>query len=193
MIHDRFCCNRRSAAATSLRPAGSPLGPSTYCTSTHRVLTAPRAGLATRLSDFATNRHASCGQALDMAGPTIIMSLRPVLFLSSTEARCAFSRDLRGNSGTVLSNHCGSLKAVASMSDVSFMRRMERNEFRRQAVVRSRTVELARGNERGAASRSTPHGTSCIFSRCRRGRGRCGRLCCRFAEQSEVRLVLLRD
>ena len=57
IIHEHFCCNRRSAAATSLRPAGSPLGPSPYCTSTHRVLRAPRAGLATRLSDFATNRH----------------------------------------------------------------------------------------------------------------------------------------
>ncbi len=57
IIHEHFCCNRRSATTTSLRPAGSPLGPSTYCTSTHRVLTAPRAGLATRLSDFATNRH----------------------------------------------------------------------------------------------------------------------------------------
>ena len=31
IIHERFCCNRRSAATTSLRPAGSPLGPSTYC------------------------------------------------------------------------------------------------------------------------------------------------------------------
>ena len=31
IIHDRFCCNRRSAATTSLRPAGSPLGPTTYC------------------------------------------------------------------------------------------------------------------------------------------------------------------
>ena len=57
IIHERFCCNRRSAATTSLRPAGSPLGPSPYCTSTHRVLTAPRAGLSTQLSDFATNRH----------------------------------------------------------------------------------------------------------------------------------------
>jgi len=57
IIHEHFCCNRRSAATTSLRPAGSPLEPSTYCTSMHRVLTAPRAGLATRLSDFATNRH----------------------------------------------------------------------------------------------------------------------------------------
>jgi hypothetical protein len=66
MIHERFCCNRRSAATTSLRPAGSPLGPSTYCKSTPRVLTAPRAGLATRLSDFATNRHESCG--LDCTG-----------------------------------------------------------------------------------------------------------------------------
>ena len=46
IIHEHFCCNRRSAATTSLRPAGSPLGPSTYCTSTHRVLTALRAGLA---------------------------------------------------------------------------------------------------------------------------------------------------
>jgi len=54
IIHEHFCCNRRSAATTSLRPAGSPLGPSPYCTSTHQALTAPRAGLATRLSDFAT-------------------------------------------------------------------------------------------------------------------------------------------
>jgi hypothetical protein len=61
IIHERFCCNRRSAATTSLWPAGSPLRPSPYCTSTHRVLTAPRAGLATRLSDFATNRHEQCG------------------------------------------------------------------------------------------------------------------------------------
>jgi hypothetical protein len=64
MIHERFCCNRRSAAATSLRPSGSPLGPSTYCTSTRRGRRAPRAGLATRLSDFVTNRHESCGFAL---------------------------------------------------------------------------------------------------------------------------------
>src|SRR3989442_2933373 len=61
MIHERFCCNRRSAVATSLRPAGSPFGPSTYCTSTHRGLRAPRAGLAKRLRDFATNRHESYG------------------------------------------------------------------------------------------------------------------------------------
>jgi hypothetical protein len=27
----------------------------------HRILAAPRAGLATRLSDFATNRHEYCG------------------------------------------------------------------------------------------------------------------------------------
>ena len=61
IIHERFCSNRRSAATTSLRPAGSPLRPSTYCTSTHRVLTPPRAGLATRLSNFTTNRHEPCG------------------------------------------------------------------------------------------------------------------------------------
>ena len=66
MIHERFCCNRRSAATTSLRPAGSSLGPSPYCTSTHRALAAPRAGLAARLSDFATNFHESCG--LDCTG-----------------------------------------------------------------------------------------------------------------------------
>jgi hypothetical protein len=57
IIHEQFCCNRRSAAATSLRSAGSPIVPSPYCTSTHRGLRAPRADLATRLSDFATNRH----------------------------------------------------------------------------------------------------------------------------------------
>ena len=61
IIHERFCCNRRSAATTSLWLAGSPLGPSPYCTSTPQVLRAPRAGLATRLSDFATNRHEQCG------------------------------------------------------------------------------------------------------------------------------------
>jgi len=37
--------------------AGSPLGPLAYCTSTHRVLRAPRAGLATQFGDFATKRH----------------------------------------------------------------------------------------------------------------------------------------
>jgi len=31
IIHESFCCNRRSAATTSLRPAGSPFGPSPYC------------------------------------------------------------------------------------------------------------------------------------------------------------------
>ena len=62
--HERFCCNRRSAATTSLRPAGLPLEPSQYCTSTHRVLRASRAGLAARLSNFATNRHELCGLAV---------------------------------------------------------------------------------------------------------------------------------
>ncbi len=57
IIHEPFCCNRRSAVPTSRRPAGSPLGSSTYCTSTPLDLTAPRAGLTTRLGDFATNRH----------------------------------------------------------------------------------------------------------------------------------------
>jgi len=57
MIHERSCCNRGFAAATGLRRAGSPLGPSTYCTSTPQVLRAPRARLATRLHDFATKRH----------------------------------------------------------------------------------------------------------------------------------------
>jgi len=50
-----------SAVTMRLQPAGSPLGPSAYFTRTHRVLTAPLAGLATRRSDFATNRHESCG------------------------------------------------------------------------------------------------------------------------------------
>jgi hypothetical protein len=57
IIHEHFCCNRRAAVATSLRRAGSLLGPSTYCTSTPQVLRAPRAGLTTRLGDFATNCH----------------------------------------------------------------------------------------------------------------------------------------
>ena len=69
IIHEHFCYNCRSAATTSLRPAGSPLGPSPYCTSTHRVLAAPRAGLATRLSDFAMNLHESSSQAVQKARP----------------------------------------------------------------------------------------------------------------------------
>jgi hypothetical protein len=48
-------------ATTDLRLAGSRLGLSPHCTSTHRVLRVPRVGLATRLSDFATNRHEECG------------------------------------------------------------------------------------------------------------------------------------
>jgi len=31
IIHEHFCCNRGFAAATSLRRAGSPKAPSTYC------------------------------------------------------------------------------------------------------------------------------------------------------------------
>ena len=67
IIHERFCCNHRSAATTRIRQAGSPLGLSTYCTSTHRVFTAPRIGLAPPPSPFpillgregwgTTNRH----------------------------------------------------------------------------------------------------------------------------------------
>ena len=57
IIHKHFCCNRRSPAATSLRAAGSSLGPSTYCTSTPRDLRPPRTALVTRLRDFATNCH----------------------------------------------------------------------------------------------------------------------------------------
>ena len=54
MIHERFCCNRGFAAATSLRQAGSPLAPSTYCSSTPRGLAAPHARLA---RDYAISRR----------------------------------------------------------------------------------------------------------------------------------------
>ena len=77
IIHERFCYNRRSAATTSLRPRGSPLGPSPYRKSTTRVLTAQRVGLAARLCDFATNRRELCGLA---------MALCLVLFHSVAEA-----------------------------------------------------------------------------------------------------------
>ncbi len=66
IVHERFCCIRRSPATTNHRPAGSPLGSPPYCTSTHRGLMALRAGLATGPSDFSTNRHESCG--LDVRG-----------------------------------------------------------------------------------------------------------------------------
>ena len=85
IIHERFCCNRQSAPTTNLRAAGSPLGPSPYCwglapfclvpvpvlgaghalpQTAEPVPWAPRAGLAARLSDFATNRHEICGLAV---------------------------------------------------------------------------------------------------------------------------------
>jgi len=54
IIHEGFCCNRRSAATTSLRPTGSPLSRSTYCFK-YASLTAPRARLAWRLGGFVTN------------------------------------------------------------------------------------------------------------------------------------------
>ena len=81
-IHERFYCNRRSAATTDLRSAGSPLEPSTYGWGPALFFLPPvpvlevgqalpqtaepvpwpsRAGFAPRLSDFATNRHESCG------------------------------------------------------------------------------------------------------------------------------------
>lgn len=44
------------------------------------------------------------------------------------------------------------LRRVASMFDVPFMHGKERNKFRCQAAVRSRTVELTRGREAGAAA-----------------------------------------
>ena len=74
IIHERFCRNRRSAATTSLWPAGSPLEPSPYCTSTHQVLRAPRVDLAPPPLSFpillgregwgTTNRHELCGLAV---------------------------------------------------------------------------------------------------------------------------------
>ena len=64
MINERFCCNRGSAAATSLdkaalrpgRQARHSVGQHTV-SSMHPSLAAPRARLARRLRDFATNRH----------------------------------------------------------------------------------------------------------------------------------------
>lgn len=57
IIHERFSCNRGFAAVTSLRRAGSSKAPSTCCSSTPRSLAAPRARLAMRQCNFATNRH----------------------------------------------------------------------------------------------------------------------------------------
>src|SRR5713101_1691870 len=81
IIPERFCCNRQSAATTCLRPAGSPLGPSPYCTSTHRGLRAPRAGLAPPPSPSpmlwerewrgTTNHHESCGLGLEDHHPIV--------------------------------------------------------------------------------------------------------------------------
>jgi hypothetical protein len=83
MIHEHFCYNRRSAVSTSLRPAGSPVESSTYCTSTPRVLRAPRAALTTRLGDFATNRHESCGLARCIRYFHLTFLHRPLEYLHS--------------------------------------------------------------------------------------------------------------
>ena len=64
IIHERFCCNRGFAAATSLdavarrpgRRARRSVGQHTV-SSMPPSLAAPRACLAWRLRDFATNRH----------------------------------------------------------------------------------------------------------------------------------------
>ena len=62
-IHERFRCNRGFAAATSLDAvARRPGRRARHSVGQHTVikyasLTAPRACLAWRLRDFATNRH----------------------------------------------------------------------------------------------------------------------------------------
>jgi hypothetical protein len=60
MIHERFCCNRGFAAATSL-PADGLAPRSVDILFKDASLTAPRARLAWRLRDFATNRHEYAG------------------------------------------------------------------------------------------------------------------------------------
>jgi hypothetical protein len=64
IIHDRFYCNRRYAAATSLAARfPQPSGQSRRSVGRHTVsnmpsfLAAPRAHLAWRLGCFVTNRH----------------------------------------------------------------------------------------------------------------------------------------
>ena len=66
IIHERFCCTRRSLVSTSLRPAASlfrsgRLTPSPAPASMARLIRRA-ADLTTRLGDFATNRHESCGR-----------------------------------------------------------------------------------------------------------------------------------
>jgi len=64
IIHERFYCNRRYAAATSLAVVSSrpgeqarPSRPQHTVSSMLRPLRAPRARLAWRLGGFVTNRH----------------------------------------------------------------------------------------------------------------------------------------
>ena len=64
IIHDRFYCNRRYAAATSLAARFlHPSGQASRSIGRHTVSSmpsfsaAPRARLAWRLGDFVTNRH----------------------------------------------------------------------------------------------------------------------------------------
>src|SRR5438552_17933441 len=63
--HERFCCNRRSLTqARRARLAGIARQGGTGLTR-HASL-ALRASLATRLRDFATNRHELCGLTLSV-------------------------------------------------------------------------------------------------------------------------------
>ena len=92
--------------------------------------------------------HALCQPSLFTprgTSPNSLLHFHPLYRIAAS------SLDLRGNSGTVLSNGCGS--PLASGVDVrrSVHARMERNKFRHQAAVRCRTVELTRGREAGAA------------------------------------------
>jgi hypothetical protein len=83
IIHERFCCNHGFAAATSLHAACGRAGgrarrspPRRTVSSTPRVLPASRARLATRLRDFATNRHEQCGLSASLHADSYLRFLQ---------------------------------------------------------------------------------------------------------------------
>ena len=104
---------------------------------------------------IAALQHATCAEFG-------YLSRKCKFFTPLQEIPAPYSRPAR-QSGTVLSSYSGSPNAMASMFEVPFTLRVEWNKFRRQVVMRPRTVELTGGNKSGAGITSLRPVTFLIF------------------------------
>jgi hypothetical protein len=104
-------------------------------------------------------------------------------------------RDMRGSTGTVPVVSCGSRRLAVATVRRSVQARLGTELVSLPKQLAVGTVGLERRSSVGLViPLFTLRGTSCIFSRCRRGRDRCGPLSRRFGEQPSVlRLVPLHD